>query len=133
MRRGDRVSLASDPATEALVVKILGHDSVRVFWRRHPIHAGRCTVERENAFAEPVPVWVDEAGRRCATAPCPTCRRPVPLRRTRARTLWSRPDWQPFRVTHDPSWCGHPVPRITLPWRAEWWQEVLVWESVASA
>ena len=35
MRRGDRVSLASDSTTEALVVKILGHDMVRVFWRRH--------------------------------------------------------------------------------------------------
>jgi hypothetical protein len=41
MRRGDRVSLASDPMTGALVVKILGHDTVRVFWRRHSTHAGR--------------------------------------------------------------------------------------------
>ena len=53
MRRGDRVSLASDPMTGALVVKILGHDTVRVFWRRHSTHAGRCTVELESAFEEP--------------------------------------------------------------------------------
>jgi len=50
MRRGDRVSLASDSTTEALVVKILGHDMVRVFWRRHPTHAGRLTCGREVAL-----------------------------------------------------------------------------------
>jgi NTP pyrophosphatase (non-canonical NTP hydrolase) len=47
------------------VVKILVNDTVRVFWRRHPTQAGRCTVEREDAFAEPVPTWLDSSGRRC--------------------------------------------------------------------
>jgi hypothetical protein len=89
MLRGDRVSLASDPTTEALVVKILGQDTVRIFWRRHPTQAGRYTIEREDAFAEPVPIWLDSSGRRCRTYPCQHCGRPTPMYRMHGRDLWA--------------------------------------------
>jgi hypothetical protein len=42
--------------------------------------------------------------------------------------LWRRPDWQPFRVTRTPSWCGHPSVTVLLPEGRWWWREVLVWE-----
>src|SRR3989454_1047344 len=128
MRVGDRVHLASDPATEGRVVRILYALQVRVYWLAHPTHARRWTVERVAALERGAPMWLDQAERPCPSVPCPRCGRPVPRMRIRARTLWSFRDWRPFQVTRTPSWCGHAIPMVALPRLDGWWEDVPVWE-----
>ena len=113
MRRGDRVSLASDPMTGALVVKILGHDTVRVFWRRHSTHAGRCTVELESAFEEPGAHLARSGRASLLHIPVPVLRATdAPMYPMHGRDLWAAHGWKPFRIEDAPS-CGHPKTTAT--------------------
>ena len=74
------------------------------------------------------PIWLDEARRLCPTVPCPRCGRETPLFRQRGISFAGQPDWRPFRVERHPTWCGHPIPKVSIPIGGGWWQEVLLIE-----
>src|SRR5262249_56033266 len=61
------------------------------------------------------PIWLDEARRPCPTVPCPRCGRETPLFRRRGIHFARQPDWRPFQVERHPSWCGHPIPKVSIP------------------
>ena len=76
------------------------------------------------------PIWLDEAPRPCPTVPCPGCGRELPLLRQRGPALFGppAPDWRAFQIERHPSWCGHPIPKVSIPIGGGWWREVLVFQ-----
>ncbi len=65
------------------------------------------------------PEWLDEAGRRRPTRPCPRCGREAPVYRFRAEHLRLL-GWAPFRVQSFVNWCGHE--QEVIPWpEADGW------------